>query len=278
MDTKAHYTLIGILVVMMTAALITGILWLSVGLNQPTYNTFLVNMDQSITGLNQEAPVKFNGVSVGYVKDMALNPKNPQQVILTLQIEEGTPITTSTVATLAPQGITGLVFINLSATTPNAPLVKIRDNPPYPFIPSQPSLLLQLSSLVKDASSEFQGISTSVQNVLNAQNAENLQQILINLKEISGNLATNSNAITAILNNTAEASAAFPQVMTNFDQSMINLNQTTTLAKEAIVPAVRVINNLDTITGNLDSFSADLKENPAILIRGKAEMPLGPGE
>lgn len=285
MDTKAHYTLVGIMAVVLLGGLIATILWLSVGLNRPTYNTFLIYMDQSVVGLNKEAPVKFNGVDVGYVKDMQLNPKNSQQVIVNLQIREGTPITTSTVATLSPQGITGIAYIGLSANTPNAPLVKTTKTPPFPVIPSEPSLLVQLSSLLKDTSANFQGMSDSVQNMLDAQNAANFKQILINLNKVTASIADNSQDLqqiltqtNLILQNTSTASAQFPEMMAKLNNSITNLNQTTNLIKQGMIPAVRTINHLDTITGDIQSFTNDIKQNPAILLRGKAQDTLGPGE
>lgn len=285
MDTKAHYTLVGLFVILLCIGSIAGILWLSVGLNRPVYHTFLTYIDQSVSGLNTEAPVKFNGVTVGYVKNITLNPTNPQQVIATLEITEGTPITTSTVATLTPQGITGIAFISLSAKTPHAPLVKVANQPPYPTIPSQPSLLVQLGSLLKDTSNQVQGISDSIQNILDRENAENTKAILINLNSISTNLAANSASINKILqdsqtimDNGAEASKNLPGMVSTLSQSLTDLNQLTNLAKQNLMPAGQLLAQLSTLSNNILAFSSEIKQNPAILIRGKANNNLGPGE
>ena len=285
MDTKAHYTLVGLMVVILGAALTAAIVWLSVGWDRPVYNTFLVYMDQSVSGLNVEAPVRYNGVTVGYVTALDLNPKNAQEVIVTLAIKVGSPITTSTVATLTSQGVTGIAYIDLSAKTPNAPLLKTRDSPPFPVIPSVPSLMVQLSSIVKDASMQFQGVSHSVQSVLDEQNAQNVKQILINLSEITQNLAANEaqfnqmiQSSTRLINNAAVASQQLPELVKNLNQSAISLNQAAGLARTGMIPAVSLLNHLDTISGNVEVFSEELKDNPAILVRGKAEGPLGPGE
>jgi phospholipid/cholesterol/gamma-HCH transport system substrate-binding protein len=285
MDTKAHYTIVGLMVVILGSAIIAAVVWLSVGWDRPVYHTFLVYMDQSVSGLSVEAPVRYNGVTVGYVQSMRLNPKNAQEVVVTLQINEGTPVTTSTIATLTAQGITGIAYIDLSAKTPNAPLMKIHDDPPYPVIPSEPSLMVQLSSLVKDASVQFQGVSTSVQRVLDAENAANIRQILINLNTITQNLAANQmqlnnivQSATQVFNNTAVASQQFPELLKNLNQSVISLNQAAGMARAGMVPALSLLSHLDTISGNIEVFSEELKENPAIIVRGKAEGPLGPGE
>ncbi len=285
MDTKAHYTIVGLMVVILGAAIAAAIFWLTVGLDRPVYNTFLVYMDQSVSGLSVEAPVRYNGVTVGYVKTMDLNPKNAQEVIVSLEIKEGAPITTSTIATLTSQGITGIAYIDLSAKTANAPLLKTREDPPFPVIPTEPSLLVQLSSLVKDASVQFHGVSTSVQTVLDAENAANIRQILINLNAVTKNLAANEaqfnqmvQSSAQLMSNAAVASAQLPDLVKNLNQSAMSLNQAAGLARAGMIPAVSLLNHLDTISGNIEVFSEELKENPAILLRGKAEGPLGPGE
>ena len=285
MDTKAHYTIVGLMVVILGAALAAAIVWLSVGLDRPVYNTFLVYMDQSVSGLSIEAPVRYNGVTVGYVRSLDLNPTNAQEVIVTLAIKAGSPITTSTIATLTSQGVTGIAYIDLSAKTPNAPLVKTRSDPPYPIIPAVPSLMVQLSSIVKDASMQFQGVSHSVQSVLDAQNSENIKQILINLNVVTQNLAANEaqfnqmiQSSAKLINNASVASQQLPELVKNLNQSAISLNQAAGLARTGMIPAVSLLNHLDTISGNVEVFSEELKNNPAILVRGKAEGPLGPGE
>jgi phospholipid/cholesterol/gamma-HCH transport system substrate-binding protein len=80
------------------------------------------------------------------------------------------------------------------------------------------------------------------------------------------------------LHNTAEASQQFPALISSLNQSVANLNQATSLAKQGMIPAVQLMNRLDTIAGNVEAFSSDIKENPAVLIRGKQPGHAGPGE
>ena len=68
---------------------------------------------------------------------------------LILSIEEGTPITTSTSATLISQGITGVTYVGLSAGSADlTPFKKCRANPTLLF--QQNHLLFnQLDSILK---------------------------------------------------------------------------------------------------------------------------------
>ena len=48
--------------------------------------------------------------------------------------------------------------------------------------------------------------------------------------------------------------------------------------QQAIPPAVDLINRLNQIAASIEQISHDMNQNPAIVIRGKAPTPPGPGE
>ncbi|MDP2786291.1 MAG: MCE family protein, partial [Sulfurimicrobium sp.] len=62
METKVNYTIVGLFVILLFAALVAGILWLSGGAQyRKTYDTYLAYMNESVSGLNLNAPVKYRG-------------------------------------------------------------------------------------------------------------------------------------------------------------------------------------------------------------------------
>ena len=143
MEAKTNYTIVGVVILILTAGLLSTALWLSVGFNQKSYSLYTVYLHEAASGLSQDAPVKYNGVQVGFVKRIQLNKNDPRQVEIILSIEKGTPITTSTFATLISQGITGVTFVGLSAVSPD--LTPLERMPGEPFLLFQPSLLYSTS-------------------------------------------------------------------------------------------------------------------------------------
>jgi hypothetical protein len=102
--------------------LIAGVLWLaSGGALQKKYDLYLAIEDESVAGLNLNAPVKYNGVDVGKVREIRLDPGNPERVNLLFAIERGTPIKEDTVAVLKTQGLTGIAYVELSGGARDAP-------------------------------------------------------------------------------------------------------------------------------------------------------------
>src|SRR3990167_10024623 len=113
MDTKVNYTIVGLFVILVGAIAVLLFLWLTSLKHRDVYDTYIVYMHEEVSGLNAQSAVRYNGVKVGYVESIRLNPKDPQQVVLTLKIKQGTPITTSTIATLKSEGITGVDYVGL---------------------------------------------------------------------------------------------------------------------------------------------------------------------
>ena len=257
MEKRANYALVGLAAIVLMVAMISFILWLSIGWNRQVYNTYVVYMNQALTGLNPDAPVEFNGVVVGSVVKISLNPDNPQQVILNLQLKDGTPVTTSTVATLAQQGITGIAYIALSATTADAPILTAIGNNPYPVITSAPSFFTQLDSLLK-------GTSNALQALLSPQNTKNITETLNNIRIVTDVLASHANDIGTTLEQTKVALDHFSAFTQQSDV--------------AIGAFTNLLVRLDSVSRNLQQVTDTLKANPAALVRGVTPAVPGPGE
>jgi phospholipid/cholesterol/gamma-HCH transport system substrate-binding protein len=300
LETKANYTLTGLFVFIFFVGIVWFSLWLSVGFDTKVYDPYLVYMNESVSGLSPESSVKFNGVNVGVVKSIALNYKNPQQVMLLLNIEQGTPITTSTRAQLRSQGITGLSFVGLSTTKAKASPLKVRKGEKYPVILSRPSLLFQLDQTLRDASKDFHSMTLSLKNVLSTENVDNFASLLKSLKDLGQTFDDNKDEIAkslqdlkVFMDNAALVSKDFPKIMSEASDSLSAFtnasNQTTEFMvtgeaslnefNQKVLPAsASLMDELELLAVNINSLTSELKQNPAMLIRGRTAPKLGPGE
>lgn len=272
METNVNYTLVGAFVILLTTAIALGIIWMSSGFSFENNVTYAVYMNESVSGLNIDSPVEYNGVSVGTVKKIDLNPENPQQVELLLNIKTSTPITMGTAATLNTRGVTGITFIALKDSSEDLrPLVALKGQP-YPVIKTAPSLFMRLDTALNELSKDFHKISNSVQMLLDKDNQLSIKETLSNMQNFSRTLSQNSNKLNSILENTARASMQFgPLLQSSMGAMRMLENQT--------LPAVyQLLNNLDTTSRALADVSVEIKQNPSILIRGVERPTLGPGE
>ncbi len=264
MEPKVNYLVVGLFVVGLAAILIVALIWFTAAQHKP-HKTYQVYMTEPATGLIVQAPVKFNGVDVGTVKDIKLNYANPKQVCLILSIEEGTPINQGTTATLMVQGITGVTYVGLSAKTLNAPPLQILPGERYPIIPYTPSLLVQLNNVLRDVADTMKSIRVVFKNLLTEQNQHNIENSLANIAKFTDTMANNTQRIDEIFKATADTLLQTQaMIKAASHQTVPNINQS--------------INRLDNMLNTMDQFTKELKSNPSMLIRGKAASPPGPGE
>lgn len=286
MESKTNYTRVGAIVVILIIGLITASLWLSIGFDRKKYETYLIYANEPVSGLNEESIVKYNGVKVGTVSNIAINQLDPQQVRIELQIEEGTPITISTEATLINQGITGNAYLGLSATSASPfPLQKTPGHP-YPVIPYKRSFFGQLEKNINE-------VSTSIKRLFDKENTQAFKKILINIESFSDVLAKNKEnfnkslqgipeLITDLKKTTAKfsdmtgrMSAAGKQVSATMQSGKNTIDK---ISHEALPPIVILLQRLDLIAANLEKVSAQMRQNPSVVIRGTTPPKSGPGE
>ena len=187
MEPKVNYTLVGLFIALLGAGLLAGVLWLSRTDYRGVYDRYYTYMDESVTGLSNDSSVKYRGVDVGRVKESILNPDNPEQVRIALDLVRGTPIKEDTVAVLETQGLTGITTVNLTGGTRAAPLLKAKPGENFPVIKSQPSFYTQLSrSLARLTANEqlpellanLNNLTQDARGLLDAQSRADLKRIL----------------------------------------------------------------------------------------------------
>lgn len=299
MEERVNYTLVGGFVIFLLVALLSIAYWLSHSHHHKTYDTYLVYMQEAVAGLNEMAPVKYNGVVVGFVKDIQLYKNNPQLVELVLQIEEGTPITEGTLATLLPQGITGMTYIGLKTTKVSAPPLKKTRRIHYPVIPSEKSPLVYFGDALLSASNNLNHITQRFDQLFNEKSISNLNETISNVTELSKIISANKNQIdaslkstTRLLYNTTLASEQLPELVDQIKKTINSVKNMSAMLNEASVKvngslqsmsqqalpvAVRTLSNLEQASQHLQQLVNDVQRNPSVVLRGK-KVSLGPGE
>ncbi len=178
MNNKVNYQLIGVLVLFGFFMIFGFTYWLLKPSSKDEMQKYLIYFNESVSGLNMNAPVKYRGISVGKVVDLRINPSNIEQVQATVEILKTTPIKETTVAKLTAQGITGLTYINLSLGNNNAPLLKVRKGEPYPVIKSIPSLFKNVEKSLGGLSTQLSMTLEKTNRFLDDSNRQEVQKIL----------------------------------------------------------------------------------------------------
>lgn len=226
MESKVSYTVVGLFVIVLSVGLVIVALWLAGGLGDQTFKTYRVYVRESVSGLNPRAAVRYRGVDVGQVASIRLDPQDPRRVIVTLQIEENTPIREDTVATLTIQGLTGLATVELSGGSPESPPLTAREGQPYPVIESTPSLVQRLDDAFNEALTIMHRLSADFGALLSPANQQAFGELLANLSDITGAVAGETGRIERTLANLDVITGTVAGHADDIDGALVNVAAT----------------------------------------------------
>lgn len=272
MDSNVNYTIVGGFIIILLTAIGLGVMWLSSGFALEHYTMYKTYIQESVSGVNIDSVVEYNGVNVGNVTKIDLNPLDPHRVQLLLKIKSETPITQGTIASVNSRGLTGVGYISLRDEGNNLKPLAMEPGEKYLVIQSGPSLFLRWDTALTKLDANLSKATKAFQDFFNEENRRAVGETLANLRTITNNLAAQSDRIDTILANTATASKNFGPMIEAGRGSFQILNSQTLPA------ANKMVNNLNAASRNLLDVSMQLKENPSVIIRGRSPRPLGPGE
>jgi len=199
-EDRAHALIAGIFAFVLAAAVIAAAVWLSG--ESGRYKPYLLVAKSPVSGLNPEAQVRLRGVVVGKVTSIRFDPDNPLQILVSVNVDDATPVTRGTFATLGYQGITGLAYINLDDSGKDAaPLKSSPDQ--VARIELQPSFLDQLTQSGQELLITAGETAKRVNAVLDEKNRGKIADVLANLEILSKrieDLLPDEDYVDAILN------------------------------------------------------------------------------
>ena len=177
MERHANYALVGAVTLALFFGLIAFVVWLSGFQFNKHYDTYDVLFVGPVRGISEGGEVHFNGIKVGEVTKLALDPSDPNRVIARVRLEGGVPVRTDSYAVLEPQGITGVSYIQITGGTHTKPLLKdVTPSGTVPVIHTQQSALADL----------LEGGGTVLQRAVDALNRVNKLLSDDNIAAISG--------------------------------------------------------------------------------------------
>ncbi len=124
MERRAHYTLVGLFTLILTAAVCGFLIWLAGAQFNTRFATYNIAFQGPVRGLSTGGGVFLSGIHVGEVTHLALDRDDPSQVTATIRIASDTPVRSSSRASLEPQGVTGASYVQISAGSRNTPFLK----------------------------------------------------------------------------------------------------------------------------------------------------------
>jgi phospholipid/cholesterol/gamma-HCH transport system substrate-binding protein len=178
--------LVGVFSLLATVGLLVFALWLGKLQLDREYQEYDVRFRESVAGLSVGSIVQYQGIQVGEVRRLSLNPEDPAEVIARVRITANTPVKTDTRAKLSYTGLTGVAVIEFFGGTAAAPLLVDAVDALVPMIESEPSALSKLMSEGSGAVLSAQEVLARISDVLSDANVQRVSNLLANLEGVSG--------------------------------------------------------------------------------------------
>ncbi|TVP45558.1 MAG: MCE family protein [Halomonas sp.] len=195
METRAHHVLIGLFTVGTAAAVLLFALWMSYAAGERSYQPYRILFERSVSGLSVGSRVQYNGIEVGDVTELILNPDDPRQVIANIRVYDDTPVKTDTRARLAFASITGSMSVQLHGGTPDTPRLVNQTDDEVPFIQADPSPIATLFDEGEEMIENINSILQNVNELFDDGNREQAGNILTNIAKITEMIATQQDAL-----------------------------------------------------------------------------------
>ena len=314
MEPRVSFALVGLFVLGLGAAFVVASLWLLGVGPAGDFRTFAVYPPESVAGIGKESPVKYQGVDVGKVRDVGIDPQDTWRVRLLIDVRSDVPIHVDTTASLASQGLTGLVyFIDLRGGEPGSPALEAAPGADYPVIPAELSELARLQQLGVGLLEDVRNAAGELSSTLAALNAlvggdqraaigtvieeagrtiaglskaadglnghlERFGPLLDDLSKAAGRLPGLAERADGTLDAAGEAARAVGRAARRLDDVAVAAAPAfATLTQEGMPELLALMRDLRGLAGRLDRLASDLEQDPNVLIYGRPRRP-GPGE
>lgn len=295
METRANYVLIGLFTLAVVAGVFGFVYWFQNigGTGERAF--YRVVFDGSVSGLRTGATVLFNGIRVGEVTGLRLDPARPQQVTATLSVDKTVAVRQDTKIGLEFQGLTGIASVSLKGGSSSSPVVAgDKDNPPVLVAPPDATqdvtqaardTLRRLDDFIVANQAAFKSALDNIEKFTATlkNNSENIDKTLASIEKFTDALGRNSGRIDNIaagLENLTggpdgksgeinEAARSIKQLADNLDKRTAEIttgvNSLTTSGARQLdalsAEAKRTLSSIDRAVRNFD-------RNPSRLIFG----------
>ncbi|MFW5835289.1 MAG: MlaD family protein, partial [Pseudomonadota bacterium] len=270
METRASHILVGLFVVVLTLATAGFGLWLGRVALDRAVDVYDVVFRSAVTGLPNGAQVTYQGVPVGRVTDIRFGGDGLEQVIVRIEVDPETPVTTDTGAQLAPQGITGVFFVQLIPGSEGSEPLRTSGGDPARIV-ATPSALERLFADFPEILAQGVILLERAVELLDDDNVQSISGTLANLNELSGTLADRREDVDRLIVETTDlvadlrvAAAGLERVMatveTTVDEAGAALPDLLVQGATTLEEVDRVARRMGAVADQLDGLLREVRQ------------------
>ncbi|MFP4385242.1 MAG: MlaD family protein [Spirochaetia bacterium] len=162
-------------------------------LTENTHKYSILFEDATVSGLRIGSTVSYQGLNIGTVEDITIDPQNVRNIIVAVNIDSDVPMRGNTKAALVPAGLTGSMRLELSGGEGSAPPLE-----PGSTIKADLSTIDVVVQSTEEILTKINDALTGISNILSDENRESVDALLKNVNNI---ILDNQQSIAGIVSN-----------------------------------------------------------------------------
>lgn len=269
METKANYILIGASTVVGIFLIMLFAMWITTGDLRRGSIEYDVVFDDPVRGLTEGGEVRFNGIKVGEVESLRIDPDNTNRVIARIRVSSDVPVKTDTEAQLEPIGLTGVTLIQLSAGSADAEILRPSFGAPPPRIQGRGSQIDVIVARGEEVAMRASEAMAAVRDLLTDENIARVGRILNNLESVSQELAAQDSVVSQSGYAAREIAVLARQMqgdLAELDQVITQVNDAAGVAAGETLPELSLAaEEIRRAAASISRVANNLEENPSVL-------------
>lgn len=254
METRANYGLIGLFTLLVVAIAVGMIYWVGRLDEAGSAKSVQISFPGAVSGLVSGSPVNFNGIRVGTVRKLSLDPENPEAVLVDVDISDTTPLKEDTAITLGTTGLTGASFVDLRGGSKDKANLLLQDN--VPQLLADGSSMDDLLQAARDMMGRVDRVVRRVDELVENNSGE-IEKTIQNAAIFSEALANNADGIDRFLATTSDAANKISALSVKLEGLAAKADSLISAVDPAKVSGA--ITNIERFTGNLDGTALTLQ-------------------
>src|SRR5215831_18858263 len=220
METRAHYVAVGIFVLGAIILAFVAVLWLAHAEFGEQAQRYYIYFKGSVAGLNKGSQVQYNGIPVGQVADIRVDPDNLEQIQVTVEIDTSiVDIKSDARAFLETNILNGIATIQIRGGTREANELLPEAGHRYPVIKAGRSEFEEVKASLPDLVADLKEAAHSLNALLDEQNRQAVSDTLQNIRVITGAFITPSQEVGEVVDNVNKAVLELRSFFHALDQS-----------------------------------------------------------
>ncbi|MET4676116.1 MULTISPECIES: MlaD family protein [unclassified Luteibacter] len=269
METRAHHVLIGLFAVLVVLFGLAFGVWLARAHSDQEWNYYDIVFNEAVTGLSKGGTVQYNGIRLGDVTQLRLDPEDPRRVLARVRLSGDTPLRKDTHAKLALTGVTGVAIIQLSGGSPGSSLMVGHDGQ-VPVIVADPSPFARLLANGEDLMTNISQAAAKANELLSKDNVQRVQNTLDHLDKTTAVIADEREDIRVLIRQLVSVTRQADDTLAESRALVHNANGLIdTQGKATLESAQRAMASLERATASVDRL---LNDNADAINGGAASL------